>query len=81
MPVATLSGHDRVQAMRWAPHTSNQLVTCDQASIRLWDLAQSTSAPAWGNQTATTVQQIVWPAVAPDWLALGATEVIQVFQM
>jgi DDB1- and CUL4-associated factor 7 len=82
MPVATLdAGHKRVQAVRWAPHASNQIITCDRSMIRLWDIAQNASEPLWGNQTATTVQQIIWPVNYPDWLALGASEVIQVFQI
>lgn len=82
LPLAQLNaGHNRVQCARWAPHVSNQLLTSDAQHLRLWDLARSTTEPEWGNQIATMVQQIIWPVSAPDWLALGAPEVIQVFQI
>ena len=81
LPLATLSHHaGRIQSMKWAPHAPNQLITCDEATIRMWDLGQGTGTPVYGNQTAMAVQQIIWPSVAPDWLCLGSTELVQVFQ-
>ena len=81
VPVAVLAGHNKVSSMRWAPHSSGHLMTADEGTIKLWDLGQNVSQPGWSAEASTTVQQIVWPSVAPDWIAISTTNQVEVFKL
>lgn len=83
VPVAILSDNSGpVSSMRWAPHNSGWLAATDPAGLKLWDVSQNVSSPTWAlpsadfTQNSATLQNLVWPSTAPDWIAAStATDV------
>ena len=85
VPVAILSdqsGGGPVSSMRWAPHNSGWLAVSDTAGLKLWDVSQNVSQPAWSLPDPREfnfngpLQNLVWPTNAPDWIAAStATDV------
>ena len=83
VPVAILadqSGSSPISSMRWAPHNSGWLAVADAAGLKLWDVSQNVALPSWSltdqAQFNGTLQNLVWPANAPDWIAAStATDV------
>lgn len=82
VPVAILTDHiSGISSMRWAPHNSGWLAVADAAGLKLWDVSQNVSHPTWALPSSClsqqgTLQNLVWPSTAPDWIAAStATEV------
>lgn len=86
VPVAILSDHTAgISSMRWAPHNSGWLAVADPAGLKLWDVSQNVSQPSWAlpsaNFTQGTLQNIVWPSTAPDWLAASTATDIHLIKL
>lgn len=83
IPVAILGGHDNVSAMKWAPHNSGWLAVSDAAGVKLWDVSQSVLTPISYLPTSTDapIQNLVWPASAPDWMAVSTDCEVKLFKL
>lgn len=89
IPAAELVDHDsNILTCRWSPKSSSHLITGDEDALRMWDLQGSTTAAMWSlpaeEITGTPdlhINQVVWPAAAPDWLAVSTTECVYAFSI
>lgn len=99
VPAAELSEHETpVAAMRWSPTSPSHLLTADDNTLRLWDLADydKSPLPKWSLEAASLataqatvdtmsdpvpVQNIFWPAVAPDWIGITSSDQLSVLRL
>ena len=77
VPVAILSDQSG-----GGPVSSMRLAVSDTAGLKLWDVSQNVSQPAWSLPDPREfnfngpLQNLVWPTNAPDWIAAStATDV------
>ena len=86
VPVAILSDHiGGISAMRWAPHNSGWLAVTDTAGLKLWDVSQNVNQPSWALPSSSlsqgTLQNLVWPSSAPDWIATSTATEIHILKL
>ncbi len=89
IPAAELADHEsNILTCKWAPHSSSHIITGDEDKLRLWDLQNSPTSPIWQlssseitGQSNSQIHQLVWPASAPEWLAVSTPECIYTFQL
>ena len=90
VPVAILSdqsGGGSISSMRWAPHNSGWLAVSDSDGLKLWDVSQNVSHPAWSLPDHHqfnfngTLQNLVWPSNAPDWIAASTATDIHLIKL
>lgn len=81
VPVAVLPGHASVSAISWAPHNSGWMAVSDAQGVKLWDVSQNVVQPTWHLPTTRPVQNMVWPATAPDWMAISSGSVVQIVKL
>lgn len=89
VPAAELSEHPSpIVAMRWSPRSSSHLLTADESTVHLWDLADydksphpiwSLDAPSVLSSSHNTsnccpIQNILWPAVVNDCIGLATSD-------
>lgn len=96
VPAAELAEHEQaVVAMRWSPNSSSHILTSDDQVLRMWDLEKS-PLPKWSFDALSLnraeqptpsmldpvpIQQVLWPAVTPDWIALTSSDQVSVLQL
>ena len=82
VPVAILSNHINISAMHWAPHNSGWLTVSDSAGLKLWDVSQNVIQPSWALPSPNgTLQNLVWPSTASDWLAASTATDIHLIKL
>jgi DDB1- and CUL4-associated factor 7 len=82
VPVAILPGHGGISAMHWAPHNSGWLAASDKSGLKLWDVSQNVNQPGWALPATTgTIQSLVWPENAPDWIAASTATDIHLIKL
>lgn len=86
VPVAILSDHlGGVSSIRWAPHNSGWIAVTDPSGLKLWDVSQNVSSPSWAlpssSFTQSTLQNLIWPSTAPDWIAASTATDIHIIKL
>jgi len=89
IPAAELQDHEApLLTCKWAPNSSSHLMTGDGERLRLWNLQSTTSGAIWElpveqitGVAGSQLHQLVWPASAPDWLAVSTPDSIYAFQL
>ncbi|OQV11529.1 DDB1- and CUL4-associated factor 7 [Hypsibius exemplaris] len=75
-PLAHLRGHSgNVNAMSWAAHSENHLVSVgDDQQVLIWDIqqvaARPTAGPILSYTAAGPVNNVAWSELQPEWIAV-----------
>lgn len=90
LPIAELSRHQApVNALAWAPHSSQHICTAgDDSQALIWDLSGMSGAqqevsldPILAYGAASEVNQLQWSSAQPDWVAIcygNKTQILRV---
>lgn len=86
-----------VVALRWSPHSSSQIMTAAEGALRLWDLydyeksphakffLDLASPPATADHMISEqplpIQNVLWPASAPDWVGISSPDQLAILRL
>jgi len=86
--VAASTEHEEscINAIAWAPHTRNHLLCgTDDGRALIWDVRapnlKPEAPPVLAHDCDHEVYQVQWPAVQPDYVALGMSRQVEVLQV
>ena len=84
-PVIELCGHAaNVNAMAWAPHSINHMCTVgDDKQAYIWDLSRPSAVkePVLSYGTTSKINNVIWPTVKTDYVAITAGSKLEVLRV
>ena len=84
-PVIELCGHAaNVNAMAWAPHSVNHMCTVgDDKQAYIWDLSRPSAVkePVLSYGTTSKINNVIWPSVKTDYVAITAGSKLEVLRV
>ena len=84
-PVLELCGHAaNVNAMEWAPHSGSHICTVgDDKQAYIWDLSRPSAVkePILSYGTTSKINNVVWPSMKTDYVAITAGTALEVLRV